>query len=99
MTIQNLWRVSCGMCERYLTWESTVSSTTEEAALFTSFSSAYDEALRANWTQFPLVCQDCTVDLRKKVRGEQVLRDDEPTEDDGTLRQPGQGAERPGRRG
>lgn len=101
MSILTRYLVQCQPCERYLSIEGWVSkpyATTETstAAYFTDFSSAYDEAVRRGWSAYPLICPDCAADLKAKViNGGEVRRDDSPAEDDGAVREPGQGTERP----
>lgn len=62
MAIQTLYRVQCNRCERYLGDGTLPFSDSRDAALFISFTSAYQEALERGWTTFPLWCQDCWAD-------------------------------------
>lgn len=67
MTIQTLYRVQCGLCERYLGCSRPAITNSPDSPLFLDFSSAYNEAVRSGWSAYPLICPDCAADLKKEV--------------------------------
>ncbi len=69
VTIENLFRVQCQPCERYLADDSLQPVITDSHAspLFLTYQSAYEAAVERGWSAYPLICPDCAHDLKRRL--------------------------------